>query len=68
MTLGNQSVNRGYKDATLLTPVEEKVYKLKQQGFSNQQVADAIGSKRTTIVQYNRIIKDKLSFGEHTKS
>lgn len=68
MTLGNQSVNRGYKDATVLTPTEYKVHQLKQQGLSNQQIADAIGSKRTTVVQYVRIIKDKMSFGEYIKS
>jgi len=53
---------RAWKDPNKLTPYEEKIYALMQQGLTNKQVAEALGRGRShaSVTSTISVIRDKL--------
>mgnify|MGYP003349408751 CR=1 FL=1 len=53
---------RAWKDPNKLTPYEEKIYALRQQGLTTKQIAEALGPGRsaTSIASTLSVIRDKL--------
>ena len=55
------NTNRRFKDPSKLTPYEQKIYDLRQQGLTWKQIADALGNKNHVSVSSRwPTIKDKL--------
>ena len=58
--------DRAYKDPNKLTPYEEKIHELMQQGLKHREIAAALGGKRNiaSISSTISVIKDKLGIYE----
>jgi len=55
------NVSRQFKDVSKLTPYEQKIWELHQQGQDSKQIAEAIGTKHSsTITSRMHVIKEKL--------
>jgi DNA-binding NarL/FixJ family response regulator len=55
---------RRYKDVSYLTPFEEKIYALRQQGKSRKEIAEELGLSSNTVNRRVADINEKIALKE----
>jgi len=51
---------RQSKDPAALTPYEQKIWDMRQQGLTNQEIGEALNQKAGSIASRIKVIKEKV--------